>query len=175
MDTIFEAMRTSLIDGRRIDFGPTGHDQVTYYFSPNPGEETRPLSKVASGGALSRVYLALQLQVMGKDAPSLVFDEIDSGVGGVEASALGRKLRTLAEHGQILTVTHLPQVARQGDVHYSVVKEVRDGRTFVSVARLDPEERISEISRMLGDETPTEASRTHALELLESGAAATVR
>ena len=163
------------IEGRRIDFGPTGHDQVTYYFSPNPGEETRPLSKVASGGELSRVYLALQLQVMSKDAPSLVFDEIDSGVGGVEASALGRKLKTLAEHGQILTVTHLPQVASQGDVHYSIVKEVRDGRTFVSVDRLDKEERISEISRMLGDETPTEASRTHALELLESAVTTVVR
>ena len=163
------------VDGRRVDFGPTGHDQVTYFFSPNPGEETRPLSKVASGGELSRVYLALQLQVMAEDAPSLVFDEIDSGVGGVEASALGRKLKTLAEHGQILTVTHLPQVASQGDVHYNVAKEVRDGRTFVSVARLDGEERISEISRMLGDETPTAASRTHALELLESGAATTVR
>lgn len=167
------------VDNEAVDFGPDGFDRVSYYFSPNPGEELRPLAKVASGGELSRVYLAIQLQAQqlqaqGASLPTLVFDEVDSGVGGVEASALGRKLKHLARAGQILTVTHLPQVASQGDLHFKVDKDVRDGRTFVSIGKLDHGTRVAEISRMLGGETASQASRSHAEALLVEGAATTV-
>jgi DNA repair protein RecN (Recombination protein N) len=160
------------IDGEGVEFGAAGFDQVGFLFSPNPGEELHPLSRVASGGELSRVYLALQLLAQGNSAPTLVFDEVDSGVGGVEAVALGRKLKKLAESGQILTVTHLPQVASQGDEHFRVAKEIRGGRTFVSVLGLGREERVDEISRMLGDQEAGTASRNHAEALLAQGAAA---
>jgi len=160
------------IDGEGVEFGPAGFDQVGFLFSPNPGEELHPLSRVASGGELSRVYLALQLLAQGNSAPTLVFDEVDSGVGGVEAVALGRKLKKLAESGQILTVTHLPQVASQGDEHFRVAKEIRGGRTFVSVLGLGREERVDEISRMLGDQEAGTASRNHAEALLAQGSAA---
>ena len=160
------------IEGEGVEFGPSGFDHVSFLFSPNPGEELHPLSRVASGGELSRVYLALQLLAQGDSLPTLVFDEVDSGVGGVEAVALGRKLKTLAATGQILTVTHLPQVASQGDEHFQVVKEIREGRTFVSVRGLGREERVNELSRMLGDQEASAASRTHAEALLAKGSAA---
>ncbi|HVR30188.1 MAG TPA: DNA repair protein RecN [Thermoanaerobaculia bacterium] len=166
-----------LVDGRAIDFGEHGIDLLTFDFSPNPGEELRPLAKVASGGELSRVYLALQL--VGRDtegaapplatppaAPTLVFDEVDAGVGGVEAVVLGRKLRELARGGQILSVTHLPQVASLGDRHFKVEKRVRGGRTFVGVRRLEGPDRIDEVARMLGGEEAAAAARDHAAAML---------
>ncbi len=158
------------IDGRGVEGGPDGFDQVTFLFSPNPGEDLRPLSKVASGGELSRVYLALQLLSQGRHRPTLVFDEVDSGVGGVEALVLGRKLRQLASGGQILTVTHLPQVASQGDVHFSVRKQIQKGRTLVDVVRLGRPERVLELGRMLGGEEASETSRSHAESLLDEAA-----
>ncbi|HEX2465870.1 MAG TPA: DNA repair protein RecN [Thermoanaerobaculia bacterium] len=157
-----------VLDGRPIEFGEHGLDAVTFAFSPNPGEELRPLQRVASGGELSRVYLALQL--VGRDrkgrGPTLVFDEIDAGVGGVEAVVLGRKLRDLARGGQILSVTHLPQVASLGDHHWKVAKEVRGGRTFVAVRPLAGRERVDEIARMLGGEEAAAAARDHAQAML---------
>ena len=174
------------VEGRAIDFGEDGIDAVTFEFSPNPGEELRPLARVASGGELSRVYLALQL--VGRDergaasgrpalpgaTPTLVFDEVDAGVGGVEAVVLGRKLRELARGGQILSVTHLPQVASLGDRHFKVEKRVRGGRTFVGVRPLEGRERVDEIARMLGGEEAAAAARDHAAAMLaEAGSGAT--
>ena len=157
-----------VLDGRPIEFGEHGIDAVTFAFSPNPGEELRPLQRVASGGELSRVYLALQL--VGRDrkgrGPTLVFDEIDAGVGGVEAVVLGRKLRDLARGGQILSVTHLPQVASLGDHHWKVAKDVRGGRTFVAVRPLAGRERVDEVARMLGGEEAAAAARDHAEAML---------
>jgi DNA repair protein RecN (Recombination protein N) len=150
-------------------------DQVTFLFAPNPGEEPQPLAKIASGGELSRVYLALQLAVRSgglpeeSTAPTLVFDEVDTGIGGAEAEAVGRKLQALAGGGQILAVTHLPQVACFGDLHFKVGKEVRDGRTHAQVDLLDPEVRVGEIARMLGGKEITATSREHARELLAAG------
>jgi DNA repair protein RecN (Recombination protein N) len=161
------------VDGRAIDFHEHGIDAVSFEFSPNPGEELRPLQRVASGGELSRVYLALQL--VGSDrsaaAPTLVFDEVDAGVGGVEAVVLGRKLRQLAKGGQILSVTHLPQVASLGDHHFKVAKAVRGGRTFVAVHPLDGPDRVDEVARMLGGEEATATARDHAEAMLAEGAA----
>jgi DNA repair protein RecN (Recombination protein N) len=160
-------------EGESIDFGTSGIDQVTFLFAPNPGEEPRPLARIASGGELSRVYLALQLLARTERGhrATLVFDEVDSGVGGVEAVLLGRKLQTLAAGGQILSVTHLPQVASRGDHHFQVTKSVADERTQVAVVPLESAERIREIARMLGGEEAAAASLAHAEEMLaEAGA-----
>jgi DNA repair protein RecN (Recombination protein N) len=156
------------LDGQEIDFGAWGIDQVSFLFSPNPGEELRPVARAASGGELSRVYLALQLAAGGADqgTPTLVFDEIDAGVGGAEAAALGRKLKRLARGGQILAVTHLAQVASHGDLHFRVAKRVQSGRTFAAVERLAPPERVEEVARMLAGRKVTALSLSHAQEML---------
>lgn len=156
--------------GEAVDFSPHGHDQITFGFSPNPGEEMRPLAKVASGGELSRLYLAVQLAARGEGrserAPTLVFDEVDAGIGGAEAAGLGAKLKRLAGGAQVLAVTHLPQVASQADVHFRVRKKVRKGRTHTSLDRLEDEGRVEEVARMLAGSEVTELSRSHARELI---------
>lgn len=161
-----------LVDGVAVDFSALGVDQVAFYFAPNPGEAAQPLSKIASGGELSRLSLALQLAARAEGTggrPTLVFDEVDTGIGGAEGAALGAKLRRLARGGQIFAVTHLPQVASCGDHHLKVSKEVRDGRTFAEVEALSDAARVDEVARMLGGETLTELSRQHARELLRDG------
>jgi DNA repair protein RecN (Recombination protein N) len=168
------------LDGEPVEAGRSGVDQVTFLFAPNPGEEPRPLARIASGGELSRLHLALQLAVRGLERrgksgaarPTLVFDEVDSGIGGAEAAALGRKLQRLARGGQILAVTHLPQVASHADVHFKVSKRVRGGRTSVEVEELPPQERVEEIARMLAGETLTPLSLSHAEELIAGARAA---
>jgi DNA repair protein RecN (Recombination protein N) len=153
--------------GERIDFGPSGIDQVVFLFAPNPGEEPRPLARIASGGELSRIYLALQLAARGEgEAATLVFDEVDAGVGGAEAAALGKKLQRLARGGQILAVTHLPQVASHADVHFKISKRVRDGRTEVEVEPLSAAARVEEVARMLAGREVTALSLSHAEELI---------
>ena len=157
------------IGGERVAFGRRGFDQVIYRFSANPGEELRPLSRVASGGELARLFLALQTAVRGSGpaaGSTLVFDEVDAGLGGAEAAIVGGKLKGLARGGQILAVTHLPQVASRGDRHLEVRKEVRAGRTRVDVRRLDDERRVEEVARMLAGEEITETARSAAEELL---------
>ena len=166
------------LDGEPVDFGRHGLDQVSLLFAPNPGEEPRPLSLIASGGELSRIYLALQLAVLarggdggggGAARPTLVFDEVDAGVGGAQAAALGRKLQRLGAGHQILVVTHLPQVASFGDHHFKVAKQVRAERTFTRVERLDAGARAEEVARMLAGETTTDLSLSHARELIAAG------
>ena len=160
------------IAGRRVEAGALGSDSVVYLFSSNPGEEPRPLAKVASGGELSRLYLAVQLASRGASAAAgvvtLVFDEVDSGISGAEAAILGAKLRRLAEGGQVLAVTHLPQVASCADHHFKVQKAVRDGRTFTAVEALAAPRRVEEVARMLAGSQVTEASRRHAQELIRT-------
>ena len=156
--------------GEGVEFSGAGYDQVSFVFSPNPGEELRPLHKVASGGELSRLYLAVQLAARSRPGRSasatLVFDEVDAGVGGAEAAVLGAKLKSLAQGGQILAVTHLPQVASCGDVHFKVSKEVVDGRTHTRLSRLEERGRVDEVARMLAGSEVTELSRSHARELI---------
>ena len=127
-----------------------GVDRVEFYFSANPGEDVRPLARIASGGELSRVMLALRT-VISTDPPgrTLVFDEVDAGVGGEAAERIGARLHGLAERYQVLCITHLPQIAAWGTSHHRVTKSVRDGRTLASVDRLDGESRASEIARMM--------------------------
>jgi DNA repair protein RecN (Recombination protein N) len=162
-----------LMDGEEIDFGRDGIDQVVFLFAPNPGEPPRPLARIASGGELSRIHLALQLASRGeaeKANPTLVFDEVDTGIGGAEAAALGAKLQRLAKGGQILAVTHLPQVASHADLHFKVSKQVDGGRTSVQVEALDPETRVEEVARMLAGRKVTDLSLSHAQELIAGAA-----
>ncbi len=157
------------VEGEACEFGPAGFDRVVFRFAPNPGEPMLPLVKIASGGELARVALALQLATRGDETvggPTLVFDEIDAGLGGAQGAAIGRKLRRLARRGQILAVTHLPQVASFGDRHHRVTKQVRNGRTFVAVTALEGDARIEEVARMLSGSKITNLSRQHAAEML---------
>ncbi|HEX4873050.1 MAG TPA: DNA repair protein RecN [Nevskiaceae bacterium] len=150
-----------------------GADEVRYLFSANPGQGLRPLARTASGGELSRVSLALQVVLQSRSSrPVMVFDEIDAGIGGAVAEIVGRELRALGAHRQVLCVTHLAQVAAQGDRHCAIRKAVRDGQTYTQVAPLAPAQRIEEIGRMLGGETLTAATRAMAEELLARPAAA---
>ena len=128
-----------------------GVDQGEFYFSANPGEDLRPLARIASGGELSRVMLALRTTIRSPDGPgkTLVFDEVDAGIGGVAAERVGAKLRELADRYQILCVTHLPQIAAYGTSHHRLTKAIREGRTTTGVERLDESTRASEIARMM--------------------------
>jgi DNA repair protein RecN (Recombination protein N) len=144
----------------------TGLDDIVFEWAPNPGEGIQPLRAIASGGEMSRVMLAVKTVLAQADAvATLVFDEIDAGIGGVTAQAVGRKLRRLSRHHQILCVSHLPQIAACASAHFQVSKRVSKSRTFAIVTRLDSEERINELARLLGSQlTPT--SVQHAKELL---------
>jgi DNA repair protein RecN (Recombination protein N) len=146
---------------------PSGRDRVRFLFAPNPGEEARPLDRIASGGELSRVMLAVT-QALAREgqATTYVFDEVDAGVGGGTAEVIGRKLAAIARHKQVLVVTHLPQIAAFADRHVKVSKVSAKGRTTVRVAVLSPEERRDEIARMLGGTTPTAQAIAHAEEML---------
>jgi len=159
-----------VVGGEACEFGASGFDQVVFRFAPNPGEPMLPLVKIASGGELARVALALQLATRGDETeggPTLVFDEIDAGLGGAQGAAVGRKLRRLARRGQILAVTHLPQVASYGDRHHRVTKSERDGRTLVEVEVLPTAPRLEELARMLSGAKVTALARRHAEEMLD--------
>ncbi|MBS0574315.1 MAG: DNA repair protein RecN [Proteobacteria bacterium] len=149
------------------DPGPEGRDQVEFTVATNPGAPTGPLSKIASGGELSRFLLALKVCLArGGEALTMIFDEIDRGVGGATADAVGRRLARLAETAQILVVTHSPQVAAQGAHHWRVEKRVAGGQTRSTVQPLDPAQRVDELARMLAGETVTDAARAAAEALL---------
>ncbi len=153
--------------------GPSGLDDVTFLFAPNPGEPPRPLRAIASSGEISRVMLALKTVLAAHDRiPVLVFDEIDANVGGEIARVVGRKLAALGRSRQVLCITHLPQVASCAATQFLVRKRVKGGRTETMIDRLDGEARVDELSRMLGGEKLTSVVREHARQLLASGAGA---
>jgi DNA repair protein RecN (Recombination protein N) len=149
-----------------------GLETAEFLISPNPGEELRGLARIASGGELSRILLALK-SVATHDDPeegkTLVFDEVDAGIGGRVAEVVGRKLRTIAARHQVLCVTHLPQIASMADRHFVVRKRVERGRTVTDVQPLEGGERVEEVARMLGGETVTETARRHAREMVKQG------
>ena len=154
-----------------------GYDAVSILISPNPGEEPKPLDTIASGGELSRIALALKTCSAPGRPPStsapprtLVFDEVDAGVGGSAAEAVGRRLKKLAGSHQVLCVTHWPQIAGFADHHYYVAKHASKGRTWVAIERLSPEERTREIGRMLSGERVTREALQHAEQLLKAAA-----
>lgn len=146
-----------------------GIDRLQFLISTNVGEEPRPLAKIASGGELSRILLSMKKTLAETQIiPTLIFDEVDSGIGGGIAQVVGRKLRDVSLHQQVICITHLPQIAGFADTHYSVVKETRQDRTKTKVERLSLDERIMEIARMLGGETITETTLRHAKEMIKS-------
>ena len=150
-------------------FGPTGKDAIEFMFSANPGEPLHPLAKIASGGELSRVMLAMKSVLSEADEiPVLIFDEVDAGVGGGVGSVIGKRLRDIAQFHQVFCITHLPQLASQAHSHYYIEKEVKANKAVTHVHRLDDQEREDEISRMLGGSEVTKAVRQTAIEMLES-------
>jgi DNA repair protein RecN (Recombination protein N) len=151
------------LHGDAVAFDGTGADEVVFRFAPNPGEPARSLAKIASGGELSRVALAIKQVLAAADAtPTLVFDEVDAGIGGRTADPVGRSLWALARDHQVLVVTHLPQIAAHADVHFRIAKRERDGRTVTEVERLDREGRIVELAAMLGGGPALDLAGTHA-------------
>ncbi len=146
-----------------------GIDVAECYLSANVGEEPRPLARIASGGELSRVMLAIRtLAAAAAPGKTLIFDEIDAGIGGRVADVVGRKLRRLGRTFQVMCITHLPQIAAAGHVHFRISKSVVNGRTHTRVARLSETERVEEVARMIGGAVPTPASRAAARELLSA-------
>lgn len=149
--------------------GPSGQDQVQFLLAANPGEPLRPLARVASGGELSRVMLAMKTILAGTDrVPILIFDEVDAGVGGAVAEVMGTRLRALGAHHQVLCVTHWPQVASQAHRHYLIEKSIKNDRTVTGVHELKGEDREAEVARMLGGITVTKNVRATAAEMMGS-------
>ena len=180
-ETIEKEIRTLRMEKARFDvvfreppggdaaFTVTGTDDLEFYLSANVGEELKPLRGIASGGELSRIMLAMK-KVLARTGSvgTIVFDEVDSGIGGATAEIVGQKLREVSRHHQVLCITHLPQIACCGDRHYRVVKRIAGERTNTSVAVLSDRERLEEIARMLGGVELTEKTREHAQEMLAS-------
>ena len=156
------------VDGDAVAFDASGIDTVVFRFRPNPGEPARPLARIASGGELSRVALAVKQVLAEADrTPTLVFDEVDTGIGGRSADPVGRSLWSLARAHQVLCVTHLPQIAAYADAHYRIAKRERDGRTVTEVVRLDRADRELELAQMIGGPAGGEPARLSARELLD--------
>ena len=161
--------RTSLyltVDGCKVD--ERGMDRVVFQIAPNVGEQLKPLAAIASGGELSRVVLALKaiLAVTGS-LETLIFDEVDAGIGGGVAEVVGQKLKDLAAHHQVICITHLPQIAKFGREHFKISKAVHQGRTRATIAPLNADERLEEMARMLGGIEITHKTLDHAREMLQ--------
>jgi DNA repair protein RecN (Recombination protein N) len=153
------------VEGARVD--ERGMDKAAFMMAPNVGEDLKPLAAIASGGELSRVVLALKAILAASEAlETVIFDEVDAGIGGGVAEIVGQKLRTLAAHHQVICITHLPQIAQFGDHHFKIAKAVHQGRTRTSIAPLDADERLEELARMLGGIKITQRTRDHAREML---------
>jgi DNA repair protein RecN (Recombination protein N) len=168
-DAQFEVVFRDLSGEMEAALNDKGMDVPEFYLSANVGEERKPLRAIASGGELSRIMLALK-KVLARTGSvgTIVFDEVDSGIGGATAEIVGQKLREVARHHQVLCITHLPQIACCGDRHYRVVKRVAGERTNTSVFLLSGEERLMEITRMLGGVELTEKTKDHAREMLQA-------
>ncbi|NOX32563.1 MAG: DNA repair protein RecN [Deltaproteobacteria bacterium] len=153
----------------REKIGPDGIDKVSFLLSANPGEALKPLVKIASGGELSRIVLALKAILSGtKSLETLIFDEVDAGIGGAASEKVGLKLKQLSQRYQVICITHLAQIAKYGGDQFRISKDVADGRTFTTIIPLKgPDARVEEIARMIGGASITDATLTHARELLE--------
>jgi len=153
--------------GLRLE--PSGADEVEFLIAPNPGEELKPLGRIASGGELSRVMLAVKAILAASDQiPTLIFDEVDVGIGGAMAEVVGQKLWAIARQRQVLSITHLPQIAALADRHLSITKRLKESRTETAARALDGEERVREIARMLGSKGRSGTPLQHAQEILEA-------
>ncbi len=154
------------VDGKQVF--ESGLDRAVFKISPNIGEELKPLTAIASGGELSRLVLALKSILAATDAvETLIFDEVDAGIGGGTADVVGRKLRDLSAHHQVICITHLPQIAKFGAHHFSISKKIVKGRTYTAIQALDEKGRVEELARMLGGVALTPTALNHARELLK--------
>jgi DNA repair protein RecN (Recombination protein N) len=159
------ASRKQVEDAQPVAHSLQGFDTVEFQFAPNPGEAPRPLRAIASSGELARVMLAIKTVLASQDqVPLLVFDEVDANVGGETANAVAEKIRQIAQKRQVLCITHLPQVAAPASAHYVATKEIKAGRTVSNITLLQPNERVTELARMLGG--GSDAARRHAKALL---------
>jgi DNA repair protein RecN (Recombination protein N) len=153
-----------------LKLGPRGADIIEFLISPNPGEDPKPLARTASGGELSRIMLALKtILVEGDGIPTVVFDEVDAGIGGMVAEEVGKKLKSVASKRQVFCITHLAQIASMAGSHYGVTKSIKKDRTTTEVRLLEKKERVDEIARMLGGASITDATIKHAEEMIERG------
>ena len=149
----------------KTDFNKNGIDEIEFFISTNIGEDSKPLAKIASGGEMSRIMLAIKTVLANTDStPVLIFDEIDTGISGNAAKSVGEKLKIIGQSHQVLCITHQPSIAAKGDVNFYINKESQDGRTFTKVRKLSEEEIINEVARIANGEV-TEIARKHALEL----------
>ena len=150
-----------------LELTPNGADCVAFYMSANAGEALKPMSKVASGGELARIMLAMKNVLAEQDqVPTLIFDEVDTGVSGRAAQKVAQKLSNVAANKQVLCVTHLPQIAAMGDTHMLIAKSERDGRTYTTVTALDHPGRMQELARIIGGANITETTLKSAEEML---------
>lgn len=150
-------------------FNAFGRNKIEFFFSANKGQEPAPMSKVASGGELSRLMLSIKSLITTHVAlPSIIFDEIDTGISGEVALKVGSIMQRLSEHMQVIAITHLPQIASRGEAHYWVYKDDREDKTHTNIRLLEPQERVVEIGKMLSGENPGEAALQHARELLSA-------
>jgi DNA repair protein RecN (Recombination protein N) len=163
-------------------WGATGIDRAEFFISPNPGEEPRPLARIASGGELSRIMLALKTLAARsfrgqhpRGSKTLIFDEVDAGIGGQVADVVGRRLQALGEDFQVLCITHLPQIAALGSTHFRITKRVKGERTSTSVEQLSVDGREEEVARMIGGASATTAVRTSAREMLAGGSGSSAK
>jgi DNA repair protein RecN (Recombination protein N) len=153
------------VGGKKIS--ALGSDEIEFCFSPNPGEPPKPIARIASGGELSRLMLAIKSLVLSPgDIPTLLFDEVDAGIGGGVAEIVGKKLKKVAASHQVVCVTHLPQIAALADSHHVVQKEIVKGHAATKVTELKPNERVDEVARMLGGIKITDRTRKHAEEMV---------
>ena len=166
--TVFEVkIRKDADEAGGFKLAENGIDIIEFFISPNPGEEPKPLAKIASGGELSRIMLAIKRITTGK-IPVLIFDEVDAGIGGGVAEVVGKKLKEVSKNHQVLCITHLPQIAAFADMHYSAAKEISGGRTCAKVYELKGDEKVAELSRMLGGVKITDKTKEHAMEMLQN-------
>ena len=159
---------TAALSPRDDGFGPTGADEIEFLIAPNPGVPAGPLRETASGGELSRVMLALMGVAAEAGPATLVFDEVDAGIGGQTARAVGEQLRALAEARQIICITHLPQIASLADRHFTIVKDTSGETALTTVTMLRKADVVGELVRMLGADREDPAARRHAKELLKA-------
>lgn len=156
--------------GKPVRVFPEGIGKIEFFFSPNIGEDLKPLSKIASGGELSRVMLSIKNILTNKDSiPVLIFDEVDAGIGGGVAEIVGEKLKKVSKNRQVFCITHLPQIASRADAHFQITKKAFSGRTITVVNELLGEDRVEEIARMAGGKVITDTVRRHAEEMIMKG------
>ena len=157
------------IDGKKLQFSENGIDEIEFFISTNIGEDLNPLSKVASGGEISRIMLSLKtILAKNEKLPLLIFDEIDTGVSGRIAHKVGKSLKDLSRFHQIITITHLPQIASQADIHFSIQKEKKGDRAVTSIKKLGPDDTVIEIAKLMSGEKLTKESLDGAKKLIES-------